>query len=99
MCKFFVEDLDFFCDACLDTIGPEQQVQMLVQYPTEASPSCRGEAYHTSKLGIVTDSTITRWQQGRGFTEPFPFSWIEINSTVFIYLYAIFLDSTKNIFE
>lgn len=63
------------CHACLDTVGPEQQVQVLLQDGAEASACSRGEAHHPPKAGVVRHSTATGGQQGGAVAEPFPPTW------------------------
>ena len=65
-------------DACLDAVGPAQQMQMLLQNPTETSPCSGGETWYPSKLRVVTNSIIAGWEQGRRVTQPFPRSCIKV---------------------
>lgn len=61
--------------ACLDTAGPQQQIQVLLQDAAEAAACSRGEARHASKLGVVAHRASTRGQQGGGVAQPLPPSW------------------------
>lgn len=65
-----------FRNTCLDTLGPEQQIQVLFQNPSETSPRTWGETGYPSKLRVVADSVSARWQQGGRIADPFPLSCI-----------------------
>lgn len=65
----------------LDTLRPAKQIQMCIQKSAETSSYSWGEARYPSKLRVVTDSILARWEQGGRVTQPFPFSCIEVKTT------------------
>lgn len=50
--------------ACLDALGPAEQLQVLVQNSAETSPRGCGETRSPSELGVVTDRIVAWREQG-----------------------------------
>lgn len=67
--------------ACLVALRPAEQLQMFLQKPAETPSRSSGETRYPSKLGVVTNSIFTRWEQGGWVTQPFPLTCIEERRT------------------